>query len=168
MSHLASQSFELVNKKLPAIGETVRVSTFAGNHLVGLIISVDREGYHLKHPSRDGLRALVSIVPAHWYFSPAKLTVEEIAANRYWVSYARYQQEGTVFRGWDAYGAFAETWGDQGITAFLSQAYQTAGPSHDFKSCLKRVKDRKCLELLRTHAKHHAVRDAAQDILAAN
>gem|GEM_PF-7044853 len=97
----------------PAVGDVVRVKTYAGQGMIAEIAADRRDGYELKYPSPDGLRILRKIVP-HWVgLAPVEKTLAQIAAARFRAAGAESQFE-----------AFKALWGEEGLLALSGHTAQ--------------------------------------------
>ena len=98
----------------PAVGDVVRVRTYAGQGLIAEIVADRRDGYELKYPSPDGLSILRKNVP-HWVgLARVEKTLAQIAA-------ARFRTYGDAESQHDAFKAL---WGEEGILALSRLASQ--------------------------------------------
>lgn len=99
----------------PAVGDVVRVKTYAGAGIVAEIVADRRDGYELKYPSEDGLRVLRKNVP-HWVgLAKVEKTLAGLAA-------LRFRATGGVEAG--RIDEFAVVWGEAGLQALAALAAQ--------------------------------------------
>ncbi|HTK60582.1 MAG TPA: hypothetical protein VL283_05275 [Candidatus Baltobacteraceae bacterium] len=95
----------------PAVGDIVRVRTFAGSGMIAEVIADRRDGYLLKYHSSDGLSALYKVVP-HWVgFTRVEKTLVRLAAARF-----RASGPPTAAR----IAAFETAWGAGALRALLT------------------------------------------------
>lgn len=95
----------------PAVGDVVRVRTYAGQGLIAEIVADRRDGYELKYPSPDGLSILRKNVP-HWVgLAKVDMPLARVAA-------AKFRAAGAGSR----FEAFKALWGQEGLLALSTLA----------------------------------------------
>ena len=150
----------------PAVGDVVRVKTYAGKGITAEVVGEEREGYRLKYTSLDGLRVLCKTVPYHWCFHHVDKTLLQVVAKMFWNSGLLNTDRGIVFARWPDLPVFFNSWGELGLCELLFIAHPTVGADHDFVPRVKLLRDKKLIKRLAEEAEFLSVREAAARVLA--
>mgnify|MGYP001610412323 CR=1 FL=1 len=130
MNYMSFQVPRLQGDTAHSVGDTVRVSTFAGSGAIAQIHRLDPDGRVLKMLSGDGLRTFTKTVPYWVGMERAETTLPEVAARRFWASgcthvwHANHRPtlHPATFIRWEELAEFVAICGDPGLFAFLCLA----------------------------------------------